>query len=351
MTRVGSFLSRVSVTQPYTTQASVQGGSMFNPAAFILTNQGRNGPDRVTINSIEVIDQSYANTAATGTFRLARILLNGTQPNRLDKLPIVPSDSAFPVPAGLEAYPGLVPFTTTEGINNPLFTPSYMVAANTFSMMGIGGDMTPPPVILQDGQGLNIDALGSSHSTLNVTVLLEAGGHQYSVCGDTVGRGDVFTVVNRTGSPVVIRGARVSDYPRITATTITYLAAVVSGRVELDWAAKTVALGDLLPPWVRAGQGAFPLSLDNWSDPPQMFGSFTIYRHNTTTASTVMPPTQRLMKVTKNIILDGGQSLVLYPSMPQQSAGNAGEHDIEVMYTVEALGSKVGGSGEYSYAY
>lgn len=349
MTRRGSYLSRVSVTQPYTTQAPVQGASMFNPAAFILTNQGRNGPDRVTINSIEVIDQSYGNATAAGSFRIARIDLNGAQPGRLDGLPVVPIDSTYPAPSGLEAYPGLVPFTTSEGINNPLFTPSYMVAANTFSMMGVGGNMTPPPVILQDGQGLNIDALGGSHSTLNVTVLLEAGGHQYSVCGDAVGRGDVFTVVNRTGSPVTIRGARVSDYPRITATTIVYHAAVVSGRVLVDTSASTIAMDELLPSWVQVGNGAFPLSLDNWNDPPQVFASYTVTRHNCTVALGI-PPTQRLQKLHKDIILDAGESLVLYPHMPQQSAGNAGEHDIIVTYTIDELAA-TGGGGEYSYAY
>jgi hypothetical protein len=351
MTRRGSYQSMLSVTQPYTTHAPVQGGSIVNPAAFILLNDGRFGPDRVTINSVEVVDQSYANNVAAGSFRLARILLTGTQPNRLDKIPVVPSDSAFPTPAGLEAYPGLVPFTTSEGINNPLITPSYMVAASTFSMMGIGGEMCAPPVILQDGEGLNIDALGASHSTLNVTVLLEAGGHQYSVCGDTVGRGDVFTVVNHTGSPVTIKGVRISDYPRITATTVVYHAAVTSGKVLLDHHARTVAFDAALPDWVKVGNGHFPLSLDDWTIPSQIFLAPVVYRHTATTASTSGPPNRHGRRtVEKSIVLDAGQALVLYPSFPQQSMGNAGEHDILVTYTVDELAA-AGGGGEYSYAY
>lgn len=349
MARRGSYLSMVSVTQPLTTVPPVQGGSILNPAAFILLNEGREGADTVTINTIEVMDQSYANATAAGSFRLARITLSGTPPARLDALHITPHDSDFPVPAGLSAYPGLVEFSSSEAINNPLFTPSYQVVTSTFSIMGLGGDMRPAPVILQDGQGLNIDALGASHSTLNVTVTVEAAGHRYSVCGDTVGRGDVFTVVNRTGSPVTIRGVRVGDYPRATATLISYLAAVVSGKVWLDMPARTTPFDASLPDWIKVGNGSFPLSQDNWADPSQIFQSHVVARHTATTASTAGPPNMGFKKINKGIILAAGQALVLYPVYPQQSAGNAGEHDILVTYTVDELAQGVSG-GEYSYA-
>jgi hypothetical protein len=354
----GTRVATTRVRYPYPTTAPIATGgySLANPAPFILVNNGRGGstPEKIQLHSIEVVDQSWGDTAGAGKLTMQRVTLNATDGfGAADEITIFANDSLDAIPTGLKAYMGVFPYGASEIIQS-VFSPSYQ-SSNIFSIQGNMGTQLRfggpgDNLTLQDGQGFVITSTGNLHSSLDVTIGMTANGHRYFLNSFSGTLGNIASVSNRTGAPVTIDYVNVSDVPRSAYPTINYTAVISSGMVRVDRDSNVIEFDSQYsqPDWIDVGRGFFAWSMENWIDYAETIATFVIPKQNAGVGLAGMTKDFMHMHKTTRILLPG-QALVIFP--PSQQSYFRGETEIKVTYSTYSLEMTGGGGGEYSYAY